>query len=72
MGKQKKKRNKVYRGADASVTKPIVTRISAVNRNPVQQWWFDKKRIAKPVLVAGGVVAVVTFIVIEIVRLIAG
>ncbi len=72
MGKQKKKRNKVYRGADASVTKPIVTRISAVNRNPVQQWWFDKKRIAKPALVAGGVVAVVTFIVIEIVRLIAG
>jgi hypothetical protein len=71
MTKQKKKRNKVYRGADASVTKPIVTRISAANRNSVQQWWFDKKRIAKPLLIAGGVTTGVVWLVIEIIRIIA-
>jgi hypothetical protein len=42
MAKQKKKRNKVYTGADASVTRPTVTRISAENRNGLQQWWFEK------------------------------
>lgn len=68
MAKQKKKRNKVYRGADASVTKPVVTKISAANRNKPQQWWFEKKRIAKPVLIAGGVVAGVAWLIFELIR----
>lgn len=68
MGKQKKKRNKVYRGADASVTRPVVTRISAANRNKAQQWWFEKKRIAKPILIAGGIVTVVVWLIIELIR----
>lgn len=68
MGKQKKKRNKVYRGADASVTKPVITKISAANRNKAQQWWFEKKRIAKPILIAGGIVTVVVWLIIELIR----
>ena len=70
MTKQKKKRNKVYRGADASITKPVVTRISAANRNKPQQWWFEKKRIAKPILIAAGIVAAVIWLIYELVRLV--
>ncbi|MDB5168563.1 MAG: hypothetical protein JWO55_821 [Candidatus Saccharibacteria bacterium] len=70
MAKQKKKRNKAYRGADASVTKPVVTKISAANRNKPQQWWFEKKRIAKPILIASGVGAGAIWLVYEIIRLI--
>jgi hypothetical protein len=72
MAKQKKKRNKVYTGQDASVTRPVVTRISAVKRNKVQQWWFEKKRIAKPVLITAGVVIVVVWLLIELVRIATG
>jgi hypothetical protein len=69
MTKQKKKRNKVYRGADASVTRPVVTKISAANRNGMQQWWFEKKRFAKPVLIAAGVVIAIVWIIYELIRL---
>lgn len=69
MAKQKKKRNKVYRGADASVTKPVVTKISAANRNKLQQWWFEKKRVAKPVLIASGVGTGVIWLIIEMIRI---
>lgn len=72
MAKQKKKRNKVYTGQDASVTRPVVTRISAVKRNKVQQWWFEKKRIAKPVLITAGVVTVIVWLLIELVRIATG
>ena len=70
MAKQKKKRNKQYQGAGASVTRPIVTRISATNRNPLQQWWFEKKRIAKPVLIASGVVILIVWLVFELIRIV--
>jgi len=69
MGKQKKKRNKVYSGADAVITRPVVTRISAVNRNKLSQWWFDHKRVAKPVLIASGVVLALVILIFEIVRI---
>jgi hypothetical protein len=67
--KQKKKRNKVYTGIDAAITRPIVTKISAVNRNPVSQWWFEHKRIARPIIIAAIVAAVVVILIIEIVRI---
>lgn len=68
MAKQKKKRNKVYQGA--ATQRPIVTRISAANRNSVQQWWFDKKRIAKPTLIAAGIAIVVLWLLSELLRLV--
>ena len=67
--KQKKKRNKVYTGADAAVTRPTITKISAVNRNFVSQWWFDHKRIARPVIIVAVVVGVLAVLIIELVRI---
>lgn len=71
MGRRnRKKRNKAYTGADAAMTKPVVTRVSAVNRNKLAQWWFDRKRVLKPALITGGVAAVVIWLIIELVRII--
>lgn len=70
--KQKKKRNKQYTGVDAAITKPVVTRITAVNRSKVGQWWFDHKRIARPVLIAGGVVVVIVLLTVELIRIVNG
>lgn len=72
MAKQKKKRNKSYTGADAKITRPSVTKVKAVKRNRVQQWWLDNKRIAKPVLITVAVVLVVVWLVIELVRIASG
>ncbi|MDN5274922.1 MAG: hypothetical protein JWP06_823 [Candidatus Saccharibacteria bacterium] len=72
MVKQKKKRNKVYTGVDASVARPVITRIHAVKRNKVQQWWFDKKKIAKPVLIASGVAIVILWLLIELIHVLSG
>jgi hypothetical protein len=69
MAKQKKKRNKQYTGVDAAVTRPSVTRISAVHRSPVKQWWFDNKRIARPVLIGVGVVLILVAVIVQIVSL---
>ncbi|MGV9001541.1 MAG: hypothetical protein ACOH18_01120 [Candidatus Saccharimonadaceae bacterium] len=67
--KVKKKRNKQYTGADAAITKPVVTHISAANRSKPGQWWFDHKRIAKPVLIVAVVVIVLVWFTIELVRI---
>lgn len=72
MAKQKKKRNKVYTGANASVTQTTVTRVTAENRSKVRQWWIEKKRFAKPALIAGGVGAVVIWLLVELVRALTG
>lgn len=70
--KQKKKRNKQYRGADAAMSKPAVTRISAANRSKLGQWWFERKRIAKPILIATGVILVIGWLVYELIRIANG
>lgn len=72
MGKNKKKRNKVYTGVDAAMTQPVITKISAVNRSKPAQWWFDHKRIAKPILITSGIIVFVIIIIIEIVRVASG
>lgn len=72
MAKQKKKRNKVYKGSGASVTRPTITKVNAVKRNKLQQWWFDKKRILRPILITGGVIIVVVWLIIELIRVISG
>jgi hypothetical protein len=72
MAKQKKKRNKIYTGQDAAVNRPTVTRISAANRNKAQQWWFEKKRIAKPVLIGVAIAIVVVWLLTELIRIASG
>ncbi|NCO10685.1 hypothetical protein GW746_01270 [Candidatus Saccharibacteria bacterium] len=70
--KQKKKRNKQYQGADASLARPSVTKLSAANRNKFSQWWFDNKRVARPVGIAGAVVAVLMWLIYELIRIASG
>jgi len=70
--KPKKKRNKQYRGADASAARPTVTKISAVHRSKPRQWWHDNKRIAKPVIIASLVVIAIIWLVIELFRITSG
>lgn len=72
MAKQKKKRNKAYRGSDAAVTRPVITKISAINRSKLGQFWFDRKRILKPALIAAGVVLLLVLLVSQIIRLASG
>ena len=72
MVKQKKKRNKVYTGVDASINRPVITRISAANRGKIAQWWFDNKRIAKPVLITSGIAVFIIILIVEIVSIANG
>jgi hypothetical protein len=72
MTKHKKKRNKVYSGADAAITRPIVTHISAANRNKVSQWWFDRKSFLKPILITSAVVIFVLLLILELIRVVNG
>lgn len=72
MSKVKKKRNKTYQGANAAITRPTVTRMTAANRNAISQWWFEKKRLAKPIIIAVLVGIVVIILLFELIRLISG
>ena len=73
MSKQKKKRNKRYHGEDAAApvsTQPVVHRYSAVDRGPVSQWWFEKK---KPVILGAkvtSVAAIVGWLIYELFQII--
>lgn len=66
--KQKKKRNKPYRGADAKGTAPQVIRVEAANRSRVGQWWFERKKFAKPVLIAAAIVVILVWLLVELIR----
>lgn len=67
MVKQKKKRNKVYQGADAKNARPQVVRISAENRSASRQWLYEHRKARKPVLVAIAIVVVLVILIIGIV-----
>jgi hypothetical protein len=70
MAKQRKKRTKKYTGADAAMTRPSVTRVQAVSRSRIGQWWHDRKRVVKPILIATAVVLVIAWLIFELIRLI--
>lgn len=65
----KKKRTKVYKGSNAAM-KPTVTRVSAVNRHPVHQWWVDHKLMAKPIAIISAIVVGLIIMIIGIISLI--
>lgn len=69
MAKQKKKRNKAYTGTDAAVTRPTITRVSAVNRSKVGQWLYEHRQLRRPAIIALVVAAVIAFIIVAIVQL---
>lgn len=70
MGKKTKKRNKKYTGADAASTRPKVTRVQAVSRSRTGQWWHDRKRVLKPIIITTIVVIVIVWLVVELIRII--
>ncbi len=72
MTKQKKKRNKVYTGADASISRPIITRIEAADRNKLAQWWFERKSTLKPILITSAVVILIAWFIFEMIRVFSG
>ena len=72
MGQQKKKRSKKYSGADAASARPSITRVQAVNRSKLGQWWHEKKRIVKPILITSVVIIIVVWLIFELVRIING
>lgn len=65
----KKKRDKKYKGG-AAAFRPTVTKVSAVRRNPVHQWWIDHKQVARPVLIASGIAIVVLVCIIGLIDII--
>jgi len=65
MVKQKKKRNKKYSGADATVQRPKITRITAANRSKLSQWLFDRKKIIR-------IIGITLLVVIAIVITVSG
>lgn len=67
--KQKKKRNKVYRGADAAMQRPVVTKVTAVNRSKLGQWWFERKKFLKPAVTVGVIVLVLVLVIVGIVSI---
>lgn len=72
MTKQKKKRNKVYSGADASTSRPVITKVAAVDRSKLGQWWFDRKKFLKPTLITSGVALIIIWLIFELIRIVNG
>lgn len=70
MVKQKKKRTKKYTGAGATTPTPPAIRIQAVQRSKAGQWWFEKKKFARPLLIAAAVIFVLVFVITELLRII--
>ena len=72
MSKQKKKRNKPYRGQDAKITRPTIVRVSAEQRGPLKQWWVEHKRAAKPLGIIVAILLAIILLGIGIVGLFHG
>ena len=72
MAKNKKKRNKIYTGENAAITKPIITRIEASNRSKLHQWWFEHKKTLKPIIKTVLIAILVIIFVYEIIRIASG
>ncbi|HET9412184.1 MAG TPA: hypothetical protein VFO38_05045 [Candidatus Saccharimonadales bacterium] len=70
MSRKQKKRNKPYTGADAAPTKPNVHRYVAVQRSPLGEWWHTHKQTVKIVAIIVGAIFVVSFLVVELFRLV--
>lgn len=63
MSKNKKKRNKIYKGAGSANVQPTIIKVSAVNRSKISQWWFDNKAKLKPILIILAIILVIIFII---------
>lgn len=66
----KKKRNKPYKGSNAANVRPTITRVNAVNRNHVHQWWVDHQRLAKPIGIAAAIAGVIVICIVGLIDII--
>ncbi len=64
MAKVKKKRNKKYQGQSSTNSSPRTIRVRAVKRNKLQQWWFEKGKLFKPLIISGLVLLAIVILVI--------
>ncbi|MGB3946061.1 MAG: hypothetical protein WBK76_04470 [Candidatus Saccharimonadales bacterium] len=67
--KQKKKRNKKYQGADAKVSTPLVTRVSAEERSRLKEWWLVYGQLTRLVGTIVGILVAIVLLVVGIVGL---
>lgn len=72
MPKAKKKRTKRYTGEDAAPTALPVTihKITAVDRSRIGQWWFEKKKVVKPIAITTSIVIIIAWLIYELVRVV--
>lgn len=68
MSKNKKKRNKTYKGPGAAITRPVITKIEASNRSKLAQWFFERKKAIKTAAIIIAVILFIILIVSEIIR----
>jgi hypothetical protein len=68
----KKKRNKQYRGKDASpdATGPVVHHYRAEYRGPVKEWFHEKKRTIKIVSIIAAVTTFLLWVIVSAIQLI--
>lgn len=77
MSRRNKKRTKKYSGEDAKQfnasvqAEPIVHHYTAVERSRLGQWWYDHKRVVKPVSIAIAALLLIVWLVIELVRVLS-
>ncbi len=72
MSKNKKKRNKTYKGPGAAITRPVITKIEASNRSKLAQWFFERKKAIKTSAIIVAVILFIVVIVTEIIRALNG
>lgn len=70
MAKQRKKRNKKYRGKDARIEKPIVTKVKVEDKSKFQRWYEENKNELKLRGVQAGFFGLIALIIYGITLLI--
>jgi len=67
MSRNKKKRDKKYRGADAKPTENVVRvhKVAAVARSDRAQWFYDHRKMLKRVTIIAVVAAAVIILIVQ-------
>jgi hypothetical protein len=54
------------------MTKPVIIRIEAANRSKLSQWWFERKKALKPIIITAGIIIFVVMVILEIIHISTG
>lgn len=75
MSRRPKKRTKKYSGEDAkqfnrpSQPDTVVHRYTAVDRGPLNQWWFEHKKMVRTIAIIVGIILLIIWMIVEIINL---